>query len=403
MRILLENNFYYPDIVGGAELSVQGIAEQLALTGNDVAVLTTGNHDEDTALNGVSVFRRRFRAFMPYGEHVAAPRSVKKAVNKVLAIQNPANAKTVREVLGKYRAEVMLSNNLLGVTPELWTEAHRSGIPIMHTTRDYALLCPNSTLVCKNKDFCDNKARIPCKVMRMVLKRASCVVNTVCAPSHYTLNMHVGHGFFSQARTCVIGNAVAFDENRLARIKEERRHRSAARPLRVAYLGRLTEEKGVQTLVDAVRGFPHSAIEVHFAGSGPLEETLGRLSQGELPLYLHGFLNQEEVSQLLEYCDILVAPSKWPEPFGRIVLDAYAHAMPTIVSRIGGLPEVVEEGAGAVVTPGDANELHMVLGDYVSNRALVCEQGLVAADLIGQHTVKRQASAFLDELERLVN
>ena len=111
MNILIANNFYAPDVVGGAELSVQGIAEGLARRGHNVTLLTTAMHDEDTALNGVAICRRRFHALMPYIEHVHAHVSPKKIINKVLTIDNPRNAQTIAKVIELHDIDVVLSNN----------------------------------------------------------------------------------------------------------------------------------------------------------------------------------------------------------------------------------------------------------------------------------------------------
>ena len=56
-----------------------------------------------------------------------------------------------------------------------------------------------------------------------------------------------------------------------------------------------------------------------------------------------GFLNEQQVSQLLQSADVLLCPSLWEEPFGRVVLDAYKNAMPVICSNMGALPELVED------------------------------------------------------------
>ncbi|NGY75613.1 glycosyltransferase family 4 protein [Bacillus megaterium] len=63
-------------------------------------------------------------------------------------------------------------------------------------------------------------------------------------------------------------------------------------------------------------------------------------------------LKEEELSRLLLQSDCLIAPSKWEEPFGRVVLDAYKHLIPVIVSNKGGLPEIVKHmETGLVIEP----------------------------------------------------
>lgn len=403
MNILIANNFYAPQVIGGAELSVQGIAEQLARLGNRVAVLTTGTHDETTVLNGVTVCRRRFDALMSYQEHLDSPLSPKKFLNKALTIDNPSNARTVAPLLRRQKPDVVLSNNLLGITTELWRTARREGIPVVHTLRDYALLCPNSTLTCPSHPGCSDKPKLWCAAMRRRMRRVSGTVDTVAAPSRYTLEMHLKKGLFCGSRSRVVPNAVVFDPKKVREAMDLRRHDRRDHPLRIAYLGRLVEEKGVSVLLRTLELLEKDcAVEIHFAGKGPLEEMLAASREKGLPIHLHGFLSQDDVHALLMRCDVLVAPSVWPEPFGRVVLDAYVHAMPVVVSDAGGLPEVLAPGAGMVVEAGDAYGLRDALLCYAQDRMRVVEDGLAGAEQTRRFTVERQTDAFLEELKRLV-
>ena len=401
MNILIANNFYAPDVVGGAELSVQGIAEGLAHRGHNVTILTTGQVDQDSTSNGVAICRRRFRGLMSYKEHLQARTSPKKVINKVLTIDNPRNARIIEQAMKAQKTDVVLSNNLLGITVELWRTAHRLGIPIMHTLRDYALMCPNSTLVCASHPHCAGRPKIVCEVMRKRLRKASELVNAASAPSQYTLEAHCKQGYFASATTRVIHNAVAFDARVVQRALEQRladEEASRKRPLRIVYLGRLVEEKGVRMLLEALEMCHPQEVEAHFAGVGPLEDDIKRLHDGGTRVFLHGFLNKDKVHDLLMSCDVLVAPSVWPEPFGRIVLDAYIHAMPAVVSDAGGLPEVLVPGTGTVVEAGNASQLYQSLQSYIEDRSKLLKEGKIAAQSTQMYTIERQVEAFEREL-----
>jgi len=137
---------------------------------------------------------------------------------------------------------------------------------------------------------------------------------------------------------------------------------------------------------------------VHFAGVGPLEDDIKRLHDGGTRVFLHGFLNKDKVHDLLMSCDVLVAPSVWPEPFGRIVLDAYIHAMPAVVSDAGGLPEVLVPGTGTVVEAGNASQLYQSLQSYIEDRSKLLKEGKIAAQSTQMYTIERQVEAFEREL-----
>lgn len=83
-------------------------------------------------------------------------------------------------------------------------------------------------------------------------------------------------------------------------------------------------------------------IELHIAGSGPLESRVKECALLDNRIIFHGFLSEQQLNSLLEKSDILICPSMWSEPFGRIILDAYKNAMPVITTGFGGMGEIVD-------------------------------------------------------------
>ena len=407
MRILIENNAYAPYVSGGAELSVQGVAEALATRNHDVWVLTVGERDDEAELGGVHVVRRRFAGLMSYFDHRASKRTLRKLLNKPLTIDNPANAPIMDAVMAHARPDVVLSNNLMGVTPEFWRSARRADLPIMHTIRDCALMCPNSILVCKARPTC-NRPLPHCALMRTHLRAVSGLVDSVCAPSRHVLDLHLSDGYFPRADACVIPNAVLYDADALEesiRVRGEvvQGDDGDVAPLRVCYLGRLVPEKGVLVLLASLCDLwaKGMQVELHMAGRGYLEERLKDYASQGIPLYMHGFLERVEVDKLLMSSDVLVVPSLCAEAFGRVVLDAYAHAMPVIVSDAGALPEVLDKGAGVVVPAGDEAKLSAAIQRYAVHPELIREHGLRGARVLGHYTIKRQVDSFEGELRSL--
>ncbi len=115
------------------------------------------------------------------------------------------------------------------------------------------------------------------------------------------------------------------------------------------YLGRLSEEKGVEELVRAWRPDLGRLLVV---GDGPLAPRLRALA-GE-GVELRGSVPPEEVPALVAGARAVLVPSLWYEAFPRVVVEAYTAGVPVLASRIGALPEVVEEGVtGLLAEPGD--------------------------------------------------
>ena len=119
---------------------------------------------------------------------------------------------------------------------------------------------------------------------------------------------------------------------------------------------RLAHVKGLETLIKAVPHILKEKPDVFFilAGDGPLRKDLEKLAE-ELHVERHviflGF--RDDVERFMAACDVVVLPSVY-EPFGMPIAEAGACRKPIIVSNVGGLPEIVKDGAtGFIVPPGD--------------------------------------------------
>jgi glycosyltransferase involved in cell wall biosynthesis len=124
------------------------------------------------------------------------------------------------------------------------------------------------------------------------------------------------------------------------------------------YIGRLSPEKGVMTMIDAWKNHPNIPLKI--IGDGPqrpqIEEKihLHQLNQIELL----GFLPLTDVLMALKKALFLVMPSVWYETFGRTIIEAYATGTPVIASRLGAMKEIIfEKETGLLFEPGNALDL----------------------------------------------
>jgi glycosyltransferase involved in cell wall biosynthesis len=145
----------------------------------------------------------------------------------------------------------------------------------------------------------------------------------------------------------------------------------------VVYAGRLSHEKGVDLLIEAVR--LHGNLVVDIAGEGPARPELERLAAAggvAGQVRFHGRLDKGELQRLFLDAAVLVVPSRWYENMPLTVLEGFAAGLPVVASDLGGLPELIEPGVdGLVVPPNDPAALADALWSLVGTPASAAEMG----------------------------
>ena len=154
-------------------------------------------------------------------------------------------------------------------------------------------------------------------------------------------------------------------------------HNGAEHPLTVGYVGRITAEKGLDTLLSAMRLLPRERLHALIIGDGPAAAALQRRAsmlglEGRVSWL--GYVPHDETPAVYRRMDVLVVPSRtvsnWKEQFGRVVIEALACGVPVVTSDSGELPGLVSATGGGWTFPeGNAERLAAILRTLVSRRA----------------------------------
>lgn len=218
--------------------------------------------------------------------------------------------------------------------------------------------------------------RLPCpsylsRQYRWGLMRCARIITI----SNYTKNTYVNAGIPAE-RIGVVYNGIDVDAFTPAYASIEKR--ASDRPYRVAYFGRLCPVKGIEVLLRAFQLPEIDAlpVELHVRGSvqssfvGP--EYLGHLQQIAQPQIDRRVFFRPHCSDIraeLSKTDLVVLPSTWEEPFGRVLIEAMASGVPVVASNVGGIPEVLSPRfADHLVPPGDAQALAAAVSRFVTWR-----------------------------------
>ncbi|MCE5300446.1 MAG: glycosyltransferase [Spirochaetia bacterium] len=147
--------------------------------------------------------------------------------------------------------------------------------------------------------------------------------------------------------------------------------------LKVAYAGRLTPEKGIESLIDAVAGCGNMSLTIAGTGSAAYTAALQAKAAEEMDagtVTFAGFLDRDGINDLYNECDVLVLPSlttpKWKEQFGRVLVEAMACGTAVIGSDSGEIKNVID-GAGLVFRENDIDDLMQKLRMLDRDRELL--------------------------------
>lgn len=345
MRIALCNTLYptpeAPFVFGGAEVLVRQLAEALVEAGDEVIAIRASldGKTKTEVVNGVTVhFLPISNLFPPFEDQ----RNPLQRLAWHLIDDRWRAPDGLREILADFQPEVFHSHTLNGLSADVWRVARELGIPVVHTLHDYYLSCPRCTRF-KNGAACEQTCG-SCSKLTVGRRARARHLDAVTSVSEKTLEIHRCNGALSDATPMHVVRNIPNPNVGLA---PPLPHEGV---LKVGYIGRFSEEKGVQLLIEAIGRLPASQVELRLAGRVTPEEQ-ARLS-ALAPDAKLAFLGFVDPKGFYETVHITVAPSLWHEPAGLVVQDSLVAGRPVLCTNMGGMAESIEDGVtGWVVEP----------------------------------------------------
>jgi glycosyltransferase involved in cell wall biosynthesis len=343
MKILIIASLYPPYVKGGGEISTQLLAEGLKKIGIDVVVVSIDEKYKEEFINGVKIYRIPTpNIYWSFKSHQQS--KIKKIVWHMIDSYNIFIEKDLSKILQKEKPDIVHSSTIEDISAYSWKVAKNMGFKVIHTLRSYTLLCPHATMFKNNKN-CDSQC-LNCKYMTYPKKILSNYVDGVVGISNFILEKHIQNGYFPKALKNVIYNPISTNQIKRT-IKKQN--------IVLGFLGRLEQAKGIEFLLEKYSklNLPNTQLLIFGKGVNKEYENNLKVKYNQNYIIFKGFMKPEEIYPQI---DILIVPSLWNEPFGRIVPEANSYGIPVLVSNKGGLPELVQEGKNGYVFDSDTKD-----------------------------------------------
>jgi len=377
MKVLFIHNLFPPEYVGGAEISAFYSAYGLRQRGYDSSVLAvyaraSQEERQEYVFKGVPVRKLTF-------DH--------RASTEWERIYDPLVYHAVYREVEDIRPDLVHIHNVSGASLAPFLVCRRLSIPVVLTLHDYWMLCPNNMLLKGDRSLCDPAAssfwcrecyrrydfwgNIPFR--RQIIRWFVRDVRRFISPSQYLVDLHARAGY-DAARFRVLKSGVDLSLFQAPTSLTVRQAIGENAMYNTAlFAGHIVQIKGLEVLADALplmnRYIPNFRLLVAGRGEQGFVERLAQLAPsavrylGKLPFY--------ELRSVYAASKLTLVPSIWPDNSPIVIYESLLMGTPALASRIGGIPELIQEGeTGYLFTLGDATEFAVKAIDHFAKPAM---------------------------------
>lgn len=360
-KVLIVSKFYYRR--GGDCVYALNLEQLLRDSGHDVAV-----------------FAMRYPDNLPSEWDKYWPSQIDfsgSAADKLAAVGRTLGLGEVRKCFGRllddFRPDVVHLNNIHSyLSPVVAEMAHKRGIRVVWTLHDYKLICPAYSCLRRGQvcELCIGGSKLPVartrcmkgsmaasavawlEALRWDRSRLAASTDTFICPSEFMAAKMKQDGF-PATKLRVLNNFITAEMATAMSAQPDGENTKQAGPY-YCYVGRLSPEKGVDTLLKAASTLPYT---LKVAGGGPLADELRARYADNRNIIFLGAIASENVGTLLRGARFSVMPSECYENNPLAVIESLCAGTPVVGARAGGVPELIDHSCGTTFRSGDATDL----------------------------------------------
>lgn len=381
MRILVAHNRY--QLAGGEDIVASEEVRMLADRGNTIELHVVDND----SITGVEA----------------------RALTAIRSFYSKPSYNSLTQRIAAFRPDVLHVHNFFPtLSPSIYFAAADNRIPVVQTLHNYRLLCAGSYLFREGKtceECLEKRSFLP--GVKHACYRGSRVGSAVVGA---VTSVHSALGTWKNRIDRYI-TLTQFSAQKLGehlippdkiRIKPNfvrDQGIGSGKGGFVLFVGRLSPEKGLSTILSADQAST-LPLPIHIAGDGPLVDEIVQAAArpGSRLTYL-GRRMRDDIMNLMRSATALVVPSLWYEGFPMVMVEALSFGLPILCSRVGGLPEIVQENSsGLLFEPGNPTSLRAALEQLAAQPDLLPAMRQAARRRFEQHYTEHKNLAMLIDI-----
>ena len=361
MKILLVNKYHY--VKGGSETYYFGLANLLTKLGHEViffAMADKNNHpckDEQFFVSNVD-----------FNGKTSKMQKVKAGFRVLYSFEAK---KSISALIEKEKPDIVHINLVhRHITLSIIRAIKKYNIPIVYTVHDLNCICPNHEMLVNGKvcELClkgkyRNCIKQKCVKGSTVKSALGAIeaINYKRMKIYDDIDLYITPSYFYKKKleeSGIIHPEIVHIKNFLpldTKFKNDNEDKNY-----LLYFGRISEEKGIITLLKAMEKL-QSNTPLYILGTGALEEQVKEYIKAhnlEEKVKMFGFKSGDELKKFVAQAKCIILPSEWYENGPYAIMEAMSQGKPVIVSRFGGLPEIVEDQkTGFICNPFDSEDL----------------------------------------------
>lgn len=386
MNILIANWTWYPS--GGDWTYIDSICKMYESKGHQIIPFSVHN-----TKNFVTSYEKYFLKKVDYKafyNKIPLKAGITTAINSIYSLEAK---KKLNLLLSENKVDIAQLNSITNYhTPSIIPVLNKAKIPIVWRILDYRLICPNSTFLTNGKlcEACFKHKYYNCIFKKC--KKNSMLASALLAIENYAYYImpfykHIDMFLFQSEFTRDMFVKFGYDINK-THIIENPYNGFEVQPKYegenyILYFGRLSKEKGIFTLLKAMKNIPN--IELKIVGDGPDFNSFVKYTN-ENSINNVSFIGpkwDKELEPIIKDCEFVIVPSEWYEPSPYAVLQAFSYGKPVIAANIGGLNDlIINNKNGKLFEVGNADSLSQTIDILMPDKDMIREMGVTARAIL---------------------